>query len=243
MEHIQVSSKIKSVLTEFIHTLESIYEKELICVILYGSAASGEYVHRHSDVNLLVVLKNADLENLKKVSPAVNKFKFRMIAPLFFSEAYIKSSHDVFPIEFLDMKENYTVLQGRDVLKDISVDMKHLRFQCEQELKVKLIALKQLYVKKARDKYALSNVLLKSFTSIAHILRNVLRIKGKQPPYLRQDILKEVALEFPINKSAWETILDIKNKQIKVNTRETEKLFVTFAKDLEKIVDLVDKLS
>jgi hypothetical protein len=75
-----------------------------------------------------------------------------------------------------------------------------------------------------------------------HILRNIIRIKGKQPPYLKADILRELAGEFQINKDSWDKILALKNKQIKLGGKEIEQLFVAFVKDLEKIVDAVDKL-
>ena len=75
-----------------------------------------------------------------------------------------------------------------------------------------------------------------------HILRNVLRLKGKKPAYLKQDILKEVTLEFQINKAVLEKILTAKNKQIKLKGSEIEELFVNFVRELEKLVGIVDKL-
>ena len=58
-----------------------------------------------------------------------------MINPVFFTEDYIIRSTDVFPIEFLDMKENHVTLYGKDLFEAIAVDTKNLRFQCEQEIK------------------------------------------------------------------------------------------------------------
>jgi len=234
--------KIKNILRTFSGQLEDIYKEGLVSIIVYGSAASGEFIDRRSNLNLLVILKNTDLENLKKSSDLINRRKFRLINPLFFTEDYIKNSNDVFPIEFLDMKENYTVLFGRDVLKGLSVDTRNLRLQCEEELKGKLIALKQLYLRMRKDKPALKKLLFKSFTSVLHILRNVIRIKGRQPPYLKQDILKELALEFQINKDSWDKILALKSKQIKLCGKEIERSFVDFVNDLEKIVDATDLL-
>ncbi len=242
MEELNLSDKLKNILLSFVQRLKNIYEQDLISVVLYGSAASGEFTQRHSNINLLVVLNSVSLENLNKVSGTVNKGRFRILNPVFFTEDYIASSNDVFPIEFLDIKENYVVLHGKDVLKDVSVDTRNLRFQCEQELKAKLISLRQLYLRKHQDKIALLNLLFKSFTSIMHILRNVLRIKGKQPPYLKQDILNEVAADFQIDKSSWDKILGLKNKQIKLSGREIEELFTVFLNDIERIVNIVDKI-
>lgn len=242
MKELNLPPKFKNILDNFCREVRDFYPEDLVSIILYGSAASGEFVQEHSNLNLLIVLNNTRLENLKLASNLINKWQFRMIHPLFFSEEYLKGSSDVFPIEFLDMKENYTLLYGKDVLAEISVDTKNLRFQCEQELKSKLISLRQQYLKKNKDKVFLKQLLIKSFTSIMHILRNVLRLKGRKPPYLKPDILKYVALEFEIRKDIWGKILAEKNKQKRLANAEIDELFVGFVKDLENIVNSVDRL-
>ena len=240
MEDLKINDKHKNILKVFIQCLKDIYHEELLSLVLYGSAASGEFVEKHSNFNLLVVLKNTDLENLKKSSKLMRKFK--MINVLFLTEDYIMNSLDIFPIEFLDMQENYFLVYGKDILKDIHIDIRNLRFQCEQELKAKLIKLRQAYVMIHNDAAALRNLLFVSFTSILHIARNVLRLKGKKPPYLKQDILKELSSEFKIDTGVWEKILAAKNKQLKLGSREIEPLFIDFVKELEMIVAIVDKL-
>jgi len=233
--------KIQNVLNSFCQRLAELYKENLISVTLYGSAASGEFVPGHSNLNLLVILNNADLENLKPLTGLLNIWKFRTVHALFFSEAYLKNSSDVFPIELLDMKENYIVLRGKDILKGISVDTKNLKFQCEQELKSKLISLRQQYLKRNKDRIFLKHLLFKSFTSILHILRNAIRLKGKAAPYQKSDILNKVASQFGINKDAWGKILAAKNKEIRLNSAELERLFIGLVKDLEKIVNFVDR--
>ena len=140
------------------------------------------------------------------------------------------------------MQENYKVLYGKDVLKEIQVDLKNLRFQCEQELKSKLLNLKQLYIRLNNHPVDLAVPLVKSFTSILHILRNVLRLKGRQPPYNKEELLKELAGYFKIEISRWEKILAARQKKIKVKKIEIEELFLAFVEDLEKIIDMVDAL-
>jgi len=240
MEELKISGKLRNSLQQFIRGLKDIYQEELVSIILYGSAASGEFIEKHSNLNLLVVLENTNLENLKKAARFINKF--RIINPLFLTEDYIKWSTDIFPIEFLDMQENRLVLYGKDILKDVNIDMRNLRFQCEQELKAKLISLKQLYLRINRHKTALRYLLLRSITSILHILRNALRLKGKKPPYKKDEILKELAAEFQINTGVWEKILAAKNKQVKLGIKDIENLFVNFISELEKIVDIVNRL-
>jgi len=242
MQEPNLNRKIQGTLDNFVSGLKNIYNDNLVSIILYGSAASGEFIDKHSNLNILIILKNADLENLMAASRFINKWRFRTIRPLFFNEEYIKTSNDVFPIEFLDIKENYNVLLGKDILKDISINTNNLRFQCEHELKAKLISLRQVYLRRNKDKKILLNSLFRHFTSVMHILRNVLRLKGKPPVYLKQDILKEISAEFQIDSGSWDKLLAAKNKQIKLRIDEVRLLFVTFLRDLENLIDLVDKL-
>ncbi len=241
MSGLNLTQRTKGIIDDFIHRLREVYRGELVSVILYGSAASGEFIEKHSNINLLIVLDNVSLDNLKKISSALNKNKFQALRPLFFSEDYIKNSLDVFPIEFLDMKENYVLLYGKDVLSGLEIDIKNLKAQCEQELKAKLINLKSIYLK-SKDKSFLRDLLFKSCTSILHILRNLVRLKGSSPSYLKKDVLEEIQRELLIDTGNFRKILDLKNKNLRLNYKTIESLFFALVGDLEKIVDLVDKL-
>lgn len=92
------------------------------------------------------------------------------------------------------------------------------------------------------DPVALRKLLLVSFTPILHIARNVLRLKGGKPAYLKQEVLRQLSAEFNIDLTVWEKILAVKNKRIKLNGKDVEPLFVNFVKELELMVDVIDKL-
>jgi predicted nucleotidyltransferase len=237
---LNISEKIKKKMGDFASGLEQLYAQDLISVILYGSAASGEYTAGHSNLNLLVVLKDAGLAKLK---PAIKLIaRFALFEPLFLSESYIASSTDVFPIEFLDLQENYRVIFGKDILSGLTIETKNLRFQCEQELKGKLLNLKQAYLRLSGNKAAASSLLFRAFTSALHILRNALRLKGIKPPYPKDEVLKKLNQEFGIDLSVWGKILAAKSRKIRLGSKETADLFVAWVQKLERIAGIVDKL-
>lgn len=242
MENINLPQRSKNILEDFIKGLRDAYGEGLVSVILYGSAASNEFATRLSNINLAVILNDAGLGNLARISGLVNKDRFRILNSVFFTEDYIKRSVDVFPIEFLDMKENHIVLFGKDILKVLSIDTRNLRFQCEQELKAKLLNIKRLYIRSRGDKAALRSLLFKSSISTLHILRNLIRLKGRTPAYIKEDVLKELALEFQIDTAGLTKILEARNKNLKLSYKETESLFYAFTKELERIIDMVDRL-
>lgn len=241
MRELNLPDKIRGILDNFGRGLKDIYADDLVSLILYGSAASAEYVHTRSNLNLLVVLKETGLGNLKKAAPLVHKREFRIIEPIFFTEEYIGRSADIFPIEFLDMKENYAVLSGKDVLAGLEIERKNLRFQCEHELKAKLINLKKAYVDNCNREAALRVVLFNSFTSILHIMRSALKLKDREPPYRKEELIDELAAEFKIDAGVLRKILAARNKQVTLDKKDTEELFIGFVRELERTVEAVDR--
>ena len=55
---------------------------------------------------------------------------------------------DGVPRDLDQMRDFILIMEklGRDILKDLKIDLKNLRFQCEQELKGKLLNLRQAYL-------------------------------------------------------------------------------------------------
>ncbi|MDD5136574.1 MAG: hypothetical protein PHN63_04430 [Candidatus Omnitrophica bacterium] len=239
MEELKLPQKVARLLREFTDRAQEIYREELISVILYGSAASGEFSAAHSNVNLVVVLKETGLASLSKIAPLLNKGKLRAFNIVFFTENYIKNSADVFPIEFLDIKENHKILYGKDVVSGLDIDIKNLRFQCEQELRSKIINIKKAYLASV-DSPDLDKLLLKFFTSSLHILRNVLRLKSGNAVYRKEDILNAISAGFHIDTAGMRKILEARGAGKRLPKRSAAELFNSFVADLEKISDEVD---
>ena len=241
MKEMNLPDKVKKIIDEFVTHMKNAYGEGLVSVILYGSAASGEYAGRHSNFNMAVILKDTSIGSLSKVSGFINKRKFMIINPIFFTEDYIKRSTDVFPIEFIDMKENHFALYGRDLFKDIDIDVRNLRFQCEQELKSKIVNMKMAFLR-STNVSKIEKILFKSLTSSLHILRNLIRLKGKEPSYVRTDILKEISLEFGVDTAPLQDILDLRRGILNPSREKIVSLFTRLVETLEVISDKVDRL-
>ncbi len=241
MEELKIPDNVRKMIDRFVDNLKNIYGDGLISVTLYGSAASGEFAGRSSNINLAIVLNDASIRSLKKAGRLVTSGKFSLINPFFFTEEYIARSIDVFPIEFLDMKENHFILHGKDVFGSLQIDLKNLRFQCEQELKAKIINIKKMYLK-TRGKSFLRDLLFKSATSSLHIMRNLIRLKGKIPSYKKEYIPDEISREFMVDCSGLKKILDAKSKKVRLNAEEIDGLFDQLVNTLESVTDKLDRL-
>src|SRR5665647_1329976 len=79
------------------------FGKDLISLMLYGSAAGGAYVKGKSDINILVVLTPEGINRLEDGFALVKNWRKRNLAmPRVMTKAFIESSLDAYPIEFLN---------------------------------------------------------------------------------------------------------------------------------------------
>jgi len=236
-----MNPNVDEIVRKFVEDVRQIYGDSLLAIILYGSAASGEYVKGKSNINCLVLLKRVTMAELKRSTKYVRKWrKNGIVAPLFLDPAYTRSSADVFPIEFLDMKERYCLLYGQDFLRDLDVSLRNLRFQCEQELKGKLLRLRQLYLERADSIEALKSLMIKSLSSFTVLFKALLRLKGVAALNSTDEILAQLsALGLPTEAAT--RILSLKRKDIKARQDELDTLFDQYLAEIQAAVDYVDR--
>ncbi|MBF0532633.1 MAG: hypothetical protein HQL23_05980 [Candidatus Omnitrophica bacterium] len=243
MPELKLAEGLRMHIQAFVADLQQLYQDDLVAVSLYGSAASGELSPAHSNVNILVVLRNTDIATLEKARKITLGLTKRRIEPLFLSQPAMLDSCDVFPIEFMDMRENHICLHGPDVLAELKIDLKHLRFQCEQELRSKSILLKQQYLRiDSRDRKILAKLLFQSLTSVGHLLRNLLRLKGQGPVYAKEEVFRQAAADFKVDSGVFLKILAAKQSAAPLKADVLRALFADYVRELDKIIESVDKL-
>jgi hypothetical protein len=133
----------EKLLNEFVQKMRTAAGENLLSVILYGSAAEGEFHPQYSDLNLLCVLRDVSFGSLAKIAAAMDWWRGKHHPPLVLTSQELNTSADVFSIEFADMKQRYRVLHGEDVLRTLDVPLTRHRAQLEYELREKLFLLRQ----------------------------------------------------------------------------------------------------
>jgi len=85
-------------LKELVSRLKEAAAANLESVILYGSAARGNFHPDHSDLNVLCVLGSLAVEELGRVAPVVRWWvvEQQQPVPLFFTAEELRQSADVF---------------------------------------------------------------------------------------------------------------------------------------------------
>jgi hypothetical protein len=233
----------EEIFAEFSGDLNKAFGDDLISIILFGSGATGEYVPGKSDLNFLVVLADDSVSSLQRGMDAAARWRKRMVnTPLFMTRGYITSSLDSYPIEFLDMQANYTLIYGEDVLKSLSFRTSDVRMQCERELKGKLLHLRQAYLESQEKTKILREIIVSSITTFISIFQGLLYLKGKTIPRTREEIVQQVAADFQINASIFLRLLEIKKSALKISREELTDLVRKYVTEIDALSDTVDKL-
>lgn len=238
-----LNKEVGEVLAPYCQEMIALHKDNLLSIVLYGSACGPDFVHKHSNVNLMVVLSEVSLAALKASLKIIAKGRRKgIVAPLFFNEDHIRRSADVFPIEFLDIQENHVVLYGEDPFAELEIDSRNVRLQCEHELKGKLIRLRQGYLERGLLKKDVVGLMVESLTSFTPIFRNMLRLKQQPLPKARREVIESTARVFGFSADPFLRILQLKHGMKVPDLPTLEALFAEYLKQLDRLAVEIDEL-
>ncbi len=226
---------------KFSEQIQKALGDKLKSFVVYGSAATGE-VYKHSDFNTLLVLDSIDTAALKAISKPVDAWvKKGQPVPLIFTLDSMLASQDVFPIEFLDIKENHEVLSGTDYFKDMNIDAANLRLEIERELKSKLIRLRQSFILTKGNSGKVKVLLVRSLSTFLALLKGIIRLYGKAAPSKKSDIIDAAPAELKLNGELFKRILSVKEQKSEIEAGEIEAVFSQYMTEIERVADIIDK--
>ena len=234
----------KEIFNEITKDYQDIYGKDLVSIILYGSAASGNYIPKKSDINFLIVLTEEGINQLKKAFKIVEKWcKRKVSTPLFLTKSYIATSLDSFPIEFLNMQKSYQLVFGEDILKELPFNKNHLRLQCERELKGKLLQLRQVYLESRGKAKSLRFIIENSLTAFISIFQALLYLKDKDVPAERRNVISLISQEMGVDEQIFLNLLKVKEGTVKLSAEALNTLFEDYIMEIRRLSYAVDQLT
>ncbi len=234
---------MEKLLNELVSRLREAYGDELVSVVLYGSAASGEYHKNFSDLNVLAVLKRVGVSELERGRAAVGGWrKQKQPLPLFLSREEIENASDVFPVEFLDIQHNHRILYGEDVAAQMTIDTGQHRRQVEHELRGAALRLRARFLGLQQDWSDVARLMLDSLSSFATLFRHALILAAGQAPVKKREIFRAAAERFGIASDPFETLLAAREQNRKLATAEIRPLFESYLAEIARVTEAVDKL-
>ena len=229
-----------------IDDLRATHGSNLASVILYGSAAVGDFVKNQSDYNLLIALNEITPKELRNSQAAMREWnRLGHPIPVYFTVNELQTAADVFPIEFHQMERARKVLFGADVLANINISDEFLRHQTEYELRSKLILLRRHYITVSNLVPGLTNLMAESLSSFASLFRAVLLLHGIEPPVEKQKIVALTAQHLKLNGVPFEKVFNIRENNYAqiLDEVSANQLFADYMREIENVIAAVDNLT
>jgi len=227
---------------EFVRRVREAAGANVESVILYGSAASGEYHAEFSNLNMFCVLRDSSFAALQQLAPVMKWWQEqKQPAPLLTTRAELEATTDVFTIELLDMKQHHRVLLGEDVLKGLQVPMRLHRVQVEYELREKLVLLRQHSLLAVESDKRLWELLARSVASFVTLFRHALIALGEEVPAGRREAVARLSKTVGFDPAAIYPVLDVREHKADPKLFDAKELFGRYLAAIEHVTAAVDK--
>jgi hypothetical protein len=229
-------------LKELVSKFEHAFHDRLVAVVLYGSAAGEDHHGKHSDLNVLCVLKEITPRELGEAEPILKWWReHKHPAPTLMSEEEVHNSSDCFPIEFRDMKDRRKVLYGPDLIADVKIDGSFYRAQIEHELRAKLYRLRQQGAHVLSDPAALLRLCVDSVSTFCVLGRHALVAAGIDAKTQRRAVVHQISDALKMDVTPFETFLDIREDKSGPDVGDPGELFAKYLECIRRLVEFVDK--
>ncbi|HYH84853.1 MAG TPA: hypothetical protein VEX60_05175 [Pyrinomonadaceae bacterium] len=225
--------------------LKATHGENLASVVLYGSAASGDFAQLESDYNILIALHRITPEDLRLAQAAMREWqRLGHPLPVYFTLAELSDAADVFPIEFHQMERARVVLYGRDPFETLRISDANLRHQAEYELRSKLIQLRRLYIPASVSAKRLQDLMSDSLSSFATLFAPVLLLHGEQPPVLKREIVRATVRMLGLDAAVFERVFELRESgdAASLGEREANELFADYMEQVARVIAAVDRL-
>lgn len=233
---------MEKLLAQLKDKLQAAAGPNLTAIVLFGSAARGEYHQRHSDLNVLCVLKRAraeDIEALHEVAAWWEQKKFP--APRIFTLDELRASADIFAIELLDMKAHHQMIYGEDFFDELAVPMQLHRLQVERELRTNWVKLRQGILLAPPKQQVLMGLMDASVSTFVTLFRHALIALGENPPAGRRDVVAEIARLSGGRPDGFLAVLDVREGKRQARDLKAGETLREYLDLVERVTDEVDR--
>jgi len=238
----RVPPAVRAKAAPFLEELATLVGPAAHSLHLVGSAVTPDWSAGHSDINTLLVLFEMDLAVLESIAPLGQRYKGSGIAPpLVMDEAYVRSSLDIFPMEFLEMRLIHETVLGEDLFATMRIDRGDLRQQCEREVKSRLLGLRQGYLRALGEPKALTETLVRFLSGYQPLARGILVLLGTEPPLRRAEAFAALEKVVGPDAAVFGEMLAVKEGREKPDAKGVRDLFERCHRATERLGRIVDE--
>lgn len=233
----------EKLLQEFVKRMQDSLGEDLLSVMLYGSAASGDFHPDYSDLNLLAVLRVVGVPELRRAGKTIEWWAAqKQSSPLLLSLEEANNAADAFPIEFQDISHSHRLLHGRNLFAATQINPQHHRRQVEHELRSSLLNLRARYLSLLNKDDDVMQMMAKSISSFATLIRHALMLHEEPVSTQKREILKAATAKFGMNPMPFETLLAVREGTQQIVGESVHSLFASYLEQITRVIRAVDQL-
>ncbi len=225
----------------FVPLVRDVFSNKLVSVILYGSAVKGRFSDGISDVNVLILIAEESPDEVISLGKKSSRLIWKnRITPLILTISEFINSADVFPMEYLDIRNSRKVIYGSDVTEKLQITKANLRHQVEEQLRGSITSLRGTLLR-GRGKAAVSKRFLKEWFGAQNALfRGLLRLKGEDEiPSDPEEIAGRLSEVFGVSTDALRDISRFRNGE-KLDPNTVVKKLLSLLSQVAASVDSMD---
>src|SRR5580692_7588228 len=232
----------ENLIADFVKRIRQSGGANIESVILFGSAASGDFRPGLSNLNLLCILRDSSYAALQALAPVAKWWdRQKQPPPLCMTRRELERSTDVFTIELLDMQRHHRVLLGDNVVQGLRISTHVHRVQVEYELREKLILLRQQILLASGNNSRLWDLLLRAVPSFGTLFRHALIALGNSSQPRRREAVEVLAKQVEFDPSAIQQTLDVREHKTDRKKIDINELAARYLAAIEKVTAAVDE--
>jgi hypothetical protein len=216
--------------------------QQIRSIVLFGSAAAGDFVEGSSSYDLLVVVEPLGIDELEALAPTIRAWRnAKQPLPLLFTPAQLYSSTDAFALEFSEMQHARRVLFGDDPITTMKIDPAHVRMDLERELKGKSLALRDRYVLAAGNRQRIVTLLTESLSTFLSLFRASLRLYQADAPNHKLEALRALATHIDFDPQPLLRVAELRTQRRVPSDLDVQNLFCQYWQTIETVTSAVDQ--
>jgi predicted nucleotidyltransferase len=233
---------MESLLKEFLSRLQPAAGDNLVSVVLYGSAATGEFRAGQSDLNILCLVNHADAKDLESLH-GVSEWWIKKgnHPPLIFTRDELNRSADVFAIELLDMKASHRILFGPDFLTDLDVPLHLHRLQVERELRTNWLRLRQAIIAAPLTEKSHLALMTNSLSTFCSLFRHAVFALGEKIPATKREAITAAAKLTAADATPFHQLLDLRESKLDAKSIQVEPSLRSYLLFVESVTNEIDR--
>ena len=234
---------VQELLTRYVEEIQQSWSADLGALILFGSAARGDFIIGRSNINLLLVVTKMSTDLLQRAGQLHKEWaKHQFIAPLLMTEEDLIRSRSFFPLEFLQMTQSHVLLAGQDPFSEEQIDATRLAWQSEQELMANMLRLRQRFIEGEGRNEAIQALLMLSISAVLPSIRGLLYVLGQSSKENDTKTLEMLPGAVDFDSSILLEILNMKKGLRSPGKHEWVKAFERYLQTLELLMQRVQTI-